>query len=208
MPIRPIRPMRALRATTIGLTLTLLVAACGNGSDTGPELSTTEHNAADVAFATDMLQHHAQALSMVDLTLERTLDPEVQALAEEIRDAQAPEIETFTDWLIDWDEEIPATMRDHVNAPGAGDDMSDSMAGMDSDMPGMMSSADMSSLKNASDATFQTMWLEMMVEHHQGAVQMARTEQETGRFRAAVELAQTIASSQSEEIDTMQDLID
>ena len=75
-------------------------------------MSTTEHNDADVEFASNMLQHHAQALSMVDLTRGRTLDPEVQQLAEQIRDAQAPEIEIFTDWLTDWDEEVPETVRD------------------------------------------------------------------------------------------------
>ena len=79
-------------------------------------MSETDHNDADVAFATDMIQHHAQALSMVDLTEGRTLDPEVKQLAEDIRATQAPEIEKMADWLQDWDEKVPATMRDHSNA--------------------------------------------------------------------------------------------
>ena len=97
----------------------IVAAACGNdadGGDTSAQVSTTEHNDADVAFASEMLQHHAQALTMVDLTMGRGLDPEVKQLADDIRSAQAPEIETFTDWLTDWDEEIPSTMRDHANA--------------------------------------------------------------------------------------------
>jgi len=44
-----------------------------------------------------MIQHHAQALSMVDLTMDRRLDPEVQALADDIRAAQAPEIERMSE---------------------------------------------------------------------------------------------------------------
>jgi len=144
---------------------------------------------------------------MVDLTRNRPLDPEVQQLAEQIRDAQAPEIETFTDWLTDWDEEIPETMRDHANAGHDMDDMGDSMEGMDSDMPGMMSADDMTALKDASDADFQTMWLEMMVEHHEGAVEMAQTETEDGQYKPAIDLADTIVSSQTEEIDTMKGLL-
>ena len=114
------RPAVLLGSLTLGLALTL--TACGNdddtSSDTSAQLSATDHNDADVAFATDMIQHHAQALSMVDLTVDRTLDPEVQQLAEDIREAQGPEIETMSDWLQDWDEEILATMRDHSNAGG------------------------------------------------------------------------------------------
>jgi uncharacterized protein (DUF305 family) len=203
------RVTRAIGATMLTAALALTVTACGDddsGSDTGAstEVSTTKHNAADVTFASDMLQHHAQALSMVDLTMGRTLDPEVQQLAEQIREAQAPEIETFTDWLTDWDEKIPETMRDHTNGD---QEMGDSMDGMDTDMPGMMSAEDMTALENAPDADFQTMWLEMMVKHHEGAVEMAKTEQEDGQYRAAVDLAADIVDSQSGEIETMKALL-
>ncbi len=198
-------------ATMLTAALALTVTACGDdvgpGSGTSSETSTTEHNDADVAFATDMLQHHAQALSMVDLTMGRTLDPEVQQLAEQIREAQSPEIETFADWLTDWDEEIPETMRDHANAGHGDGDMSDSMEGMDTDMPGMMSAEDMDALQNAPDDEFQTLWLEMMIEHHEGAVEMAKLEQEDGKYEPAVDLAGDIVESQSGEIETMKNTL-
>ncbi|GAA0985764.1 Methionine-rich peptide X [Nocardioides aquaticus] len=101
-----------MSAIALGLTLALAAAACGDSDDTsssGAETSTTEHNDTDVAFASDMLQHHTQALDVVDLTQGRDLDLEVQQLADDIRAAQAPEIETFTGWLTDWDEAVPAT---------------------------------------------------------------------------------------------------
>lgn len=204
---------RTLGALSLSLALALGTTACGD--DTEPartvETSPTEHNDTDVAFATDMIQHHAQALSMVDLTLERPLDPEVQALAEEIRAAQAPEIETMADWLTDWDEPVPETMRDHANAGHDMGDMSDTMDDMEdhgSDMPGMMSAEDMDALEGSADADFQQTWLEMMIEHHEGAVEMARAEQEGGRFEPAVDLAGQIADSQAEEIATMRELLD
>ncbi len=91
---------RSAGALALGLVLALGVAGCGEGSSADTTaVSTTEHNDADVRFASEMVQHHAQALSMVDLTLGRDLSPEVATLAEDIRGAQAPEIETMTDWL-------------------------------------------------------------------------------------------------------------
>ncbi|WP_110240271.1 DUF305 domain-containing protein [Nocardioides gilvus] len=205
-PLTLVRRSTALLAT-LALGLALALTACGN-DDNSAEVSETEHNDADVAFASDMIQHHAQALSMVDLTADRTLDPEVQQLAEEIREAQGPEIETMTDWLQEWDEEVPETMRDHSNAGHGSDGMGDSMEGMDSDMPGMMSADDFDRLENAPDADFQTMWLEMMIEHHEGAVEMAQDEQENGRFKPAVDLAADVVETQTAEIQKMESLLD
>ena len=199
---------RALGATLLAASLTTSLLACGGdeAGTTTTELSATEHNDADVAFARDMVQHHAQAVAMVEMTRERDLDPEVAQLAEGIRDAQVPEIETFSDWLGEWDEEVPPTMLDHANAGHGSGDMSETMEDMDDAMPGMMSGADMDALQDAG-GDFQTMWLEMMIEHHEGAIEMARTEQQDGRYRPAVELAAEIEESQGAEIETMRDLL-
>ena len=206
---------RALSALALTLALGAGLTACGDdaassgSSGRATEVSTTEHNDADVTFASDMITHHAQALSMVDLTLNRDLDPEVQALAEDIRDAQAPEIETMADWLTTWGEDVPATMRDHVNGGHDMDDMSDNMDDMGhDDMPGMMSADDIDELESSSDAGFQDMWLEMMIEHHEGANEMAQTERADGRFKDAVDLAGQIIEAQKKEIDTMNGLLD
>ena len=211
----------ARRLAAAGLAAVLLLGATGCGQSggseghgghdggSGGELSSTEHNAADVQFASDMLQHHAQALSMVDLTQGRPLDPEVEQLAEAIREAQGPEIETFTDWLTEWDEEVPATMRDHAHAGHGGGDVSESMEDVEhGDMPGMMSAEDMQALEEASDAEFQARWLEMMVEHHDGAIEMAEAEKAEGRYQPAVHLAEHIADSQADEVETMQRLLE
>ncbi len=196
------RTTRALMALT--LALTVLLTACGNDDTetTNEPLSSTEHNDADVAFASEMIQHHAQALTMVDLTLERPLSPEVQALAEQIRAAQGPEIETMADWLTEWGEDVPETMRDHSNAEQDMGDMGDL-----GDMPGMMSGDQMAALEESGDAEFEALWLEMMVEHHEGAVQMAEAERSEGRYQPAVDLAGEIVSSQTDEIATMRDLL-
>lgn len=202
------RPAVLLGSLTLGLALTL--TACGNDdptSDTTAQVSETDHNDADVAFATDMIQHHAQALSMVDLTVDRTLDPEVQQLADDMREAQGPEIETMSDWLQDWNEEVPQTMRDHASAGHDMEGMGDSMEGMDSDMPGMMSAEDFDELENAPDSEFQTMWLEMMIAHHEGAVEMAQDQQDNGQYKSAVDLAAAVVDTQTAEIEKMNTLL-
>ena len=209
--------MRALLVATV-LPLLLLTTLTACGDDSTPQvLSDTEHSAQDVAFAGEMLQHHAQALAMVDLTLERPLEADVAALAEQIRDAQAPEIELMTDWLVAWDEPVPATVRDHSLAGHGDHSPSEAMAELEGretheghdtgSMPGMLTSAQLASLEEASDQEFTALWLELMIAHHEGAVEMARAQQATGTFRPAVELAEEIERSQTVEIETMRGLL-
>ena len=197
---------RAKALVTV-LAATLALAACGGDAEPAdpPDAVRTavngdEFNNADVAFATDMIPHHDQALEMVDLTIGRELDPEVAGLAEEIRAAQGPEIEQLVDWLTAWDEQIPETARDHENADGDGEmDMGD--------MPGMMSADEMTDLEEATGAAFEERWLEMMAEHHAGAIEMARAEQTDGAFAPAVSLAESIADSQEREVAAIEDLL-
>lgn len=194
----------------LGLGLMLAVSGCAaDDTHTAPHPSATEHNDADVAFATDMIPHHAQALMMVDMVQGRTLDPDFQALTKAIREAQAPEIELMADWLQEWGEEVPATDRDHVNAEddmGHMDHMDDS-DDSDHDMPGMMSGDDLDALGAAGDDTFEDMWLQMMIEHHEGAIEMARTELEQGQYQPTLDLARRIISAQQAEIETMKTML-
>ena len=111
----------------------------------------------------------------------------------------------MTDWLTAWEQPVPETSLDHTNAEGHGHDE----AGMDEmgDMPGMMSAEEMDELEAASDAEFEPLFLEMMIEHHEGAVEMAETERADGEFADAIALAEAIESSQTAEIATMEGLL-
>ena len=172
---------RTLAAAAAALTLTLAGCSASESSTDG-----NAYNDADVDFASDMIQHHAQALQMVDLTLGRKLDAEVVTLTEQIRTAQAPEIEKMADWLEDWDQPVPETSRDHANAHAQ--EHGESVE-MDTDMPGMLSAKELESLEGASGPEFQNMWLEMMIEHHEGAVEMAEAQVQEGSNAKAVALA-------------------
>ena len=175
----------------------LTMTACGG--DTG-DAAASGHNDADVTFAQDMIPHHAQAVQMSKMAIDNADSEEVRALAEDISAAQAPEIETMTGWLGDWDEEVPDTSM-------MSGDMGD-MEGMeDMDMPGMMSSEEMKGLDGASGSDFDQMFLTMMIEHHEGAIEQAQTEQADGESAEAVDLAAEIEEAQTEEIATMEDLL-
>jgi uncharacterized protein (DUF305 family) len=201
------RTTRALGAFALGLALALTACGGDDATDSGPVAkSATEHNEADVSFASEMIPHHTQALEMVDLTRGRPLDPAVAELAGAIRDAQAPEIESMTDWLTTWGEPVPETSRDHANADSGASGDSSGMGGM-GDMPGMMSDQEMADLQAAGDADFQGLWLRMMVEHHEGAVEMATAELTDGQYQPAADLAQAIITGQEKEIATMKGLL-
>ncbi|MDP3891788.1 DUF305 domain-containing protein [Nocardioides sp.] len=194
----------ALLTTALAAALTL--GACGAdtstddpGSTDGPTDRTAAeaHNEADVAFATEMIPHHGQALVMVDMAEGRASDPDFAALLEDIEAAQAPEIELMQGWLEAWGEPVPDARPGHGGMDHGG---------MDS-MPGMMSADELDDLEAARDARFQDMWLQMMIRHHEGAVEMARVEQAEGRFGEAITLAEEIERAQLEEIALMESML-
>ncbi|UVS80368.1 DUF305 domain-containing protein [Actinokineospora sp. UTMC 2448] len=174
----------------------VLLAGCAgadNGSTTPPPTTPTsaaaDHNAADIAFAQGMIPHHEQAVEMAALVEGRTTTPEVLSLAERVEQAQAPEIRTMTQWLAAW------------GAPTAA-------GGHEGHGPGMMSAEDMTRLEDAKNADFDRRWLEMMIEHHEGAVEMARIELAEGGNAEAKALAQQIIDAQQAEITEMHALLD
>ena len=187
----------------------LVLAACGgDGNDTGAAghgghqatdsasaassapASQGQHNAADVSFAKGMIPHHRQAVEMADLAPDRARSAEVKKLAAEIEKAQAPEIEKLSGWLTSWGETVPAEGAMEHSMHGGG-------------MEGMMSAEEMTALENASGEAFDTSFMEMMIKHHEGAVEMAKTEQSDGAHAPARKMAADIIASQSAEIEQM-----
>jgi uncharacterized protein (DUF305 family) len=177
----------------------ILLAGCSGGNHDMSDMDhgsasakpNGNHNSADVEFATMMIPHHQQALEMAELAGERASNPEVKKLAGKIEKAQDPEIKLMSGWLRGWGEPVPS--------PGM-------MGGHD--MPGLMSDQDMKALEKASGEDFDRMFLEMMIRHHQGAVDMAETELKEGKDPAVRKLAKSIATSQTAEIGQMRNLLD
>ncbi|WP_328971485.1 DUF305 domain-containing protein [Streptomyces sp. NBC_00239] len=186
----------------------LVLAACGGDSEhdmgamgesrstpsASASITAGDHNAADVSFAKDMIQHHRQAVEMAELAETRAASAETKDLATKIKGAQDPEIKTMSGWLTSWGEEVPADMS------GQGHDMS-------SGMPGMMSMADMDKLKAAKGAEFDKMFAEMMIKHHEGAIEMAKTEKAQGKYDPAKKLADEVIKAQTAEIEQMNKML-
>ena len=184
----PMRKLIALLAVSAGL-----LAGCGGDDDPTLEGSTgnKDHNAADVAFAQGMIPHHEQAIEMANMALAQAQGGAVKDLAGRIKQAQQPEIDQMKGWLTSWGE---APAGEHGGGHGGG-----SM--------GMMSDDDMARLKQASGAEFDRLFLEGMIRHHEGAVEMAQTELANGMFPDAKDLARRIVETQQAEIAEMRTLL-
>ncbi|MGC9538382.1 DUF305 domain-containing protein [Streptomyces sp. UG1] len=201
---------RAVLAAT-ATAAAFVLAACGgdSGGDTAADASASSsasagadaagaHNDQDVAFAQGMIPHHQQAVQMAKMAATQASSAEVKDLASRIEKAQDPEIRTMSEWLKTWGEDVPSAMpgMDHGGGHSGG-------AGM----PGMMDTKDMAELMKASGKGFDTMFLTMMVEHHEGAVQMATTEKDKGRYGPATQLADAVITAQTAEIKEMNKLL-
>jgi uncharacterized protein (DUF305 family) len=187
---------------------TTLFAACGSDEDatettvaaTEPApaetaaASSTTFNDADVQFAQGMIAHHEQAIEMAEIALDPAMSarPEVVDLANRIQAAQDPEIQQMTAWLTEWGQ--PVTMD-----TSEGHDMSS--------MEGMMTAEEMDALAASTGPAFDTMWLEMMIRHHQGAVAQAQEEKLNGSDPEALALADQIIAAQQAEISEMEQLL-
>lgn len=211
--------LRTLTAPTAALLAALALAACGSTSDspssspasagvggmTGMSSTATPgatgapaagpHNEADVTFATDMVPHHAQAVTMADMALTRGTSAEVKTLAGAIKAAQDPEISTMTGWLAGWGAPVPEIGGHDMAGMGGGS------------MDGMMTDREMSDLGRATGPAFDRMWLEMMTTHHKGAVAMSTTELTAGENTEAKTLARSIITGQTAELATMATLL-
>lgn len=196
--------IRTIALPTSALAIALILVGCAGapsgmssdmpGMDHGGSSSAPEINDADVTFVNGMIPHHQQAIEMADIILAKQgVDERVTQLARTIKAAQDPEIETMTEWLEGWGQPADASM--------------DGMEGMDHG-DGMMSDDDMDALKAADGPEASRLFLEQMIEHHQGAIDMAVAEVDSGKNADALALAQTIADAQTAEILTMQGLLE
>ena len=204
----------ALAATAVTAALVLTACAGGDHPDTAsgahPSPSTSAdatagaHNAQDVSFAQGMIPHHRQAVEMAGLAADRASSARVKDLAARIEKAQAPEIRTMSGWLKSWGEDVPsdAPGTDGMNHSG-GHGGSSRTAGM----AGMMDQKDMDKLAKSSAKAFDSLFLTMMVEHHEGAVEMAEAEKAKGKYAPATALADDVVTAQTAEIEEMNKLL-
>ncbi len=169
----------------------ILIAGCGGGDSSGADAES--FNASDVMFAQMMIPHHEQAIEMSDIALDPTTGAgdSVRELATAIKAAQDPEIAEMTSLLGGW---------------GMSTEMDPSMDHSDM-MSGMLTLDEIDDLADLRGEAFDRAWLEAMIRHHEGAIDMAEDVIADGTDASMRALAERVITAQRAEIDEMRALL-
>ena len=185
------------------------------GADEAIALARTAYTQADVQFLHAMIPHHQQALEMAALAKDRTNRKELLDAAGRIDASQKDEIEFMRGWLEERSETAPtagaaAEHTAHAGAPAAPAPGGEHGAHGAFEMKGMATPEQMASLAAANATEFDRLFLELMMKHHQGAVEMVTklTEQPGAAYEPALfEFTRDVTSEQNAEIERMNVLL-
>ena len=193
-----LRPSRITAVAALSAALALGTAACTAPPSTPPTASTAPGDAtqqpgpADIMFVQMMIPHHEQAVEMSEILLAKSDMPaDMVELATSIAAEQGPEIEQMQQWQEDWGlPEMPG-----MNHGGHG--------GMD----GMLSEDELDELRDAEGDGAVTLFLEQMIAHHEGAIDMAQDVVDRGEHADVIAMATAIIESQRAEIALMNEML-
>jgi uncharacterized protein (DUF305 family) len=165
-------------------------------------------DSADAGFARDMSEHHAQAVQMSQLVMQRTEDEEVRRLAVDITNNQAFERGVMATWLTRWG--VPRAregdrMQWMVGHQAHAEHDTDLPAGVA--MPGMASPTEIQALTDATGQEAEVLFLQLMTTHHLSGVDMAQAALDLARDPEVLAAAQRMVDAQSGEITLMQDML-
>jgi len=223
MPARaPLRhTLRVAVLTSVTVTVGLL-GACASGSGgtgsarplTPAQLAAQDggippYTKADVAFMQGMISHHAQAVTMSSFADPNRASSEVRVLAGRITVAQTDEIAFMKTWLGKRKQTVPAgDMEAMAHAHHAGMDMSSTGGGNVSNMmPGMLTTAQLDTLKSATGSAFDWYFLTFMIQHHRGAISMVdelMSAKGAANDDDVFKFVSDVVADQSTEIDRME----
>ena len=194
------RPLAALVALTAALFLSSCSTSASDSHADHPQTVITGqpagYNVDDVVFATNMIPHHQQAVNLSAMVPDRSTNAGLVGLANQISAAQQPEINVMKVFLVQWTE---GTGNPTSSDSGHG--------GHGSTMQGMVDAATMAKLESLNGAEFDKLWLESMISHHQGAIEMAKAELANGDNVDAKSLATNIVTTQEAEIGQMKQML-
>ncbi|WP_091243093.1 DUF305 domain-containing protein [Klenkia soli] len=195
----PRQPRRWLAAGLVAVIAAGLVLI-GGGLAVALGLGRTETPVAgsvDAGFSLDMSDHHLQAVQMANLATGRSTDPEVLSLAFDISQTQLNQVGRMQGWLSLWG--LPVTGTHDMAWMGA--EGHDHMSG--GLMPGMATDAELTQLRAATGNDFDVLFLQLMIRHHQGGLEMAEYGEAHASEAAVRGLARSIAATQTAEATTM-----
>lgn len=146
----------------------------------------SEYSSSDLMFAEMMVPHHQQAVTMGELARTRAQNPQVRAIASRIKSEQEPEIEQMKVWL---------------GESGVGEDEP-----MNMPMEGMLTAQELAHLKSLSGHSFDVLYLQYMIKHHEGAIAMVSMIRNSKNSEVKA-LGEAIVNSQTAEIVEMKALL-
>ncbi len=200
-------------ALAAGLIAAVLASGCAsapparsNGQHpTPPGLGQYPYSDADIEFMSGMIPHHAQAVIMAGWCDSHGARTDVATLCGRIVVAQRDEIKLMQQWLSDRGLPVPdaTSTRHHMKMPN----------GMVHDMlmPGMLSDEEMAALDRARGAEFDRRFLEGMIRHHQGAIDMVDTlfkAYGAAQDETVFKFANDVQADQAVEINVMKDMLE
>jgi uncharacterized protein (DUF305 family) len=212
--------MKSLIAVVAAVPTAVLLSSCSSpasdehathqqgssSSQSSPAAQPAGFNDQDVDFATNMIPHHQQAIEMAAMVPDRSTNPAVLKLASDISAAQGPEIETLKVFLVQWkqgaDTPQDTPTPDDPNAHQGHGGMDPSM-----NMQGMVDAAAIANLASLKGPEFDKLWMQSMISHHEGAIEMANAEIAGGANVDAKTLAQQIVTAQQGEITQMKQML-
>jgi uncharacterized protein (DUF305 family) len=158
---------------------------------------------ANVDFMQGMIMHHAQAVEMTALIASHTGNKDLRALGARISSSQTDEIKFMKRWLAARGEATSMAMAGMPEMNQSGQAMAL--------MPGMLTPEQMEALRKAKGAEFDTLFLNGMIQHHQGALTMVKDLFDTAGAGQDAELftfATDADNSQRAEIKIMQSMLE
>ena len=178
------------------------------------DIANSSYTAADVYFMQGMIVHHEQALTMSRMAPQRTNSKAILDLAGRIEGSQEDEIQFMVSWLKDRDEEANYQMKHTSMDHSMHKDMTHGMhQGMNHGMhkmSGMASPLQLKNLENSKSADFDRLFLQLMIAHHDGAIDMVDDlkEQPGSRYDQLLsEFVSDLVNDQAIEIERMNGIL-
>ena len=202
---------RAVAGLVLAAVLLLVGGFVGGRLTAGTAGALPTIESAAAGFLRDMQVHHAQAVEMALLIRERTDDELVRTVAYDIAVTQASQSGAMYGLLDAWSlpqrsSQPPMTwtlLPVIDGSAGGGHQMPEPGEGM----PGLVSSADLAALRAATGDDAVRLFLELMIAHHEGGVEMAEAVLARTEVPQVVTLARGIETAQLAEIDLLRDLL-
>ncbi|MDH6139515.1 uncharacterized protein (DUF305 family) [Kitasatospora sp. GP30] len=193
----------AALAATVALCLGVPALVASGSSASGTVAAAPATDSPEAGFARDMATHHQQAIDLSFIVRDRTGNDEVRNFAFDIINTQANQRGMMMGWLDQW-----GLTQNSAAQPMAWMKMPMSYQAHDGSlMPGMATNAQMDQLRSLSGKDAEVLFLQLMIQHHRGGVEMAQGYVDVAQNAAEKRLAQSMVTAQSSEIQLMTDML-